>query len=572
MQQMPTGMHPSQMMQPQIVLLKEGTDTSQGKAQLISNINACQAVVDVVRTTLGPRGMDKLIHDDKGGVTISNDGATIMKLLQIVHPAAVTLVQISMSQDAEVGDGTTSVVLLAGEFLRESKPYIEEGVHPQVIIKAFRQAAKLATERLTEIAVKLNEETPEKRRDMLEKSAATSLNSKLVSGHKEFFAKMVVDAVLSLDPEHPNLEMIGMKKVQGGALQDSVLVEGVAFKKCFSYAGFEQMTKVFENPKICLLNVELELKAERDNAEIRIADVGAYQKIVDAEWDIIYDKLDKIAKSGANIVLSKLPIGDLATQYFADRGMFCAGRVDHGDLIRMQKATGGMIQTSCNDLNPSVLGTCTHFEEKQVGAERFNFFSGCKAASCCTLVLRGGAEQFIAEAERSLHDAIMNTRRLLKNPSVIAGGGAIEMELSAYLREYSRTIFGKQQLLIAAFAKALEVIPRQVSSNAGMDPTDVLNKLRMKHAQGGRWFGVDVVDGGICDTFESFVWEATVMKRNALEAATEAACLILSVDETVRNPSSEKPDARNYPGGRGMMGRGGGGRGRGRGRAPLRQM
>merc|ERR1719502_2083158 len=237
------------------------------------------------------------------------------------------------------------------------------------------------------------------------------------------------------------------------------------------------------------------------------------------------------------------------------------------DMLRMSRATGGAIQTSCNDLNESILGKCEKFEERQVGGERFNFFSGCPEAKACTLILRGGAEQFIAEAERSLHDAIMNTRRLLKNPSVIAGGGAIEMELSAYLREHSRTIYGKQQLLIGAYAKSLEVIPRQVSSNAGMDPTDVLNKLRMKHAHGGKWFGVDVVESGICDTFESYVWEATVMKRNALEAATEAACLILSVDETVRNPSSEKPDARNYGKGKG---RGGGGRGRGR--APLRQM
>jgi len=560
-------MHPGAMLQPQIVLLKEGTDTSQGKAQLISNINACQAVVDVVRTTLGPRGMDKLIHDDKGQVTISNDGATIMKLLQIVHPAAVTLVQISMSQDAEVGDGTTSVVLLAGEFLRECKPYIEEGVHPQVIVKAFRQASQLAVAKLEELAVRLESKDPATRRDMLEKSAATSLNSKLVSGHKEFFSKMVVDAVLSLD-DVQDLGMIGMKKVQGGALQDSMMVEGVAFKKTFSYAGFEQMTKTFDNPKIVLLNVELELKAERDNAEVRINDVASYQKIVDAEWDIIYDKLDKICKSGANIVLSKLAIGDLATQYFADRGMFCAGRVEFGDMQRMQRAIGAQIQTSCNDLNPSVLGSCEKFEERQVGGERFNFFSGCPTTRACTLILRGGAEQFIAEAERSLHDAIMNTRRLLKNPSVIAGGGAIEMELSAYLRDYSRTIFGKQQLLIGAYAKALEVIPRQVSSNAGMDPTDVLNKLRMKHAHGGKWYGVDVVESGICDTFESYVWEATVMKKNALEAATEAACLILSVDETVRNPGSEKPDARNY--GKGM-GRGRGG-GRGRGRPAMRQM
>ncbi|KAL1503628.1 hypothetical protein AB1Y20_012104 [Prymnesium parvum] len=560
-------MGPGAMLQPQIILLKAGTDTSQGKGQLISNINACQAVVDVVRTTLGPRGMDKLIHDENGNVTISNDGATLMKLLQIVHPAAVTLMQISMSQDAEVGDGTTSVVLLAGEFLREAKPYIEEGVHPQIIIKAYREAVTLAVNRLDELSVHLDAKEPNARRDMLEKSAATSLSSKLVSGHKEFFAKMVVDAVLSLD-DNQDITLIGMKKVQGGALQDSIMVEGVAFKKTFSYAGFEQMKKKFENPKIVLLNVELELKAERDNAEVRISDIASYQKVVDAEWDIIYDKLAKIVASGAQIVLSRLAIGDLATQYFADRGLFCAGRVTDDDMKRTARATGAAVQSSCNDLSPAILGSCAHFEERQVGGERFNFFSGCPEAKTCTIVLRGGAEQFIAEAERSLHDAIMNTRRLIKNPCVIAGGGAIEMELSAYLRDYSRTIFGKSQLMIAAFAKALEVIPRQVSANAGIDPTDVLNKLRMKHAQGHKWFGVDVVENGVCDTFESFVWEASVMKRNALLAACEAACLILSVDETVKNPTSEQPNGANYGKGMGQKGRGAlrqmGGRGRGR--------
>ena len=410
------GMAPSSMMQPSIILLKEGTDTSQGKAQLISNINACQAVVDVVRTTLGPRGMDKLIHDDQGNVTISNDGATLMKKLQIVHPAGNTLVQISMSQDAEVGDGTTSVVLLAGEFLRECKPYIDEGVHPQVIVKAFRAACAIALEKLDTLAIHLKETTSEKTREMLEKSAATSLSSKLVSGQRDFFAKMVVDAVLSLDGL--GLDLLGMKKVAGGALQDSMLVEGVAFKKTFSYAGFEQMTKSFADPKIVLLNVELELKAERDNAEVRVSDVASYQKVVDAEWDIIYDKLAKIVASGAQIVLSKLAIGDLATQYFADRGLFCAGRVADDDLKRVAKATGASVQTSCNDLSATVLGACKKFEERQVGGERYNFFSGCVKANTCTIILRGGAEQFIEEAERSLHDAIMNTRRLLKHPSV----------------------------------------------------------------------------------------------------------------------------------------------------------
>ena len=474
-----------------------------------------------------------------------------------------------MSQDAEVGDGTTTVVLLAGEFLRECKTYIEEGMHPQTIVKAYREACAVALKKLDTLAIQLDVMDPAARNDMLHKSAATSLSSKLVSGHKEFFAKMVVDAVNAVQGSPLGVDMIGMKKVPGGALQDSVLVDGVAFKKTFSYAGFEQMTKSFQNPKIVLLNVELELKAERDNAEIRVDNVAAYQQVVDAEWDIIYDKLAKIVASGANIVLSRLAIGDLATQYFADRGLFCAGRVADDDLKRMAKAVGASVQTSCNDLKEGILGTCDHFEEKQVGGERYNFFTGCSNAKTATILLRGGADQFLEEAHRSLHDAIMNTRRLIVNPSVIAGGGAIEMELSAHLREYSRNIYGKHQLIIAAFAKALEVVPRQVSANAGMDSTDVLNKLRMKHAHGGKWMGVDVVNNGVCDTFESFVWEATVMKRNALAAATEAACLILSVDETVRNPASAQPDANGASFGGRMRGRGqmaGRGRGRGRGR------
>lgn len=256
--------------QPTILLLREGTDTSQGKAQLVSNINAIGAVVDVLRTTLGPRGMDKLIHKDNQ-VTISNDGATLMKLLDVVHPAAKTLVDIARSQDAEVGDGTTSVVVIAGEFLREIKSFVEDGVHPQIIIKAFRSACEQALVQMDKLKVTLTTESDvAPLRDMLEKQAATSLSSKLVSGHKAFFAKMVVSAVLSLGEDMP-VHMIGIKKVQGGALQDSVLVEGVAFKKTFSYAGFEQQPKYFTDVRIVLLNVELELKAEKDNAEIRIS-------------------------------------------------------------------------------------------------------------------------------------------------------------------------------------------------------------------------------------------------------------------------------------------------------------
>jgi len=531
-----------------IILLKEGTDTSQGKPQILSNITACCSVADAVRTTLGPRGMDKLIVDDKGGVVISNDGATILKTLDIIHPAAKTLVDIAKSQDSEVGDGTTSVTLLAGEFLKQMKPFVEEGVHPQIIVKAVRKALSLALKKIDDIAVGIKKDDPKEFRQLLEKCAATALSSKLVAAHKDYFAKMVVDAVQILDDLMP-LNMIGIKKVQGGGLEDTVLVDGVAFKKTFSYAGFEMQRKSYDNPKIALLNVELELKSEKENAEVRVDDVGEYQKIVDAEWKILYDKLDSITASGANVVLSKLPIGDVATQYFADRDLFCAGRVPEEDLKRTMKACGGSVQTSVQNMGADVLGTCLTFEEVQVGGERFNLFKGCVQAKTCTIIIRGGAEQFMEETHRSLHDAIMIVRRAMKKDKVVAGGGAIEMALSSYLREQARSIKGKEQLLIAAYAKALEVIPRQLCDNAGFDATNILNKLRQKHSTGSKWAGVNIMKEDVSDNFEGFVWEPAVVKINALTAASEATCLILSVDETIKNPNSAQQQ---------------GGRGRGR--------
>lgn len=524
--------------QPQIILLKEGTDQSQGIPQLISNINACEAIADAVRTTLGPRGMDKLIVGENGHTVISNDGATILKELDIVHPAARTLVDIAKSQDAEVGDGTTSVVLLAVELLTQIKSLVEEDVHPQVLVKGYRKATNLALAKIREISVQIKRDDPVEMRKLLCRCAETALSSKLVARHKGFFGNMVVEAVSHLDDLLP-LNMIGIKKVQGGALEESQLIKGVAFKKTFSYAGFEMQPKKYQDPKIAMLNVELELKSEKENAEVRVKSVEEYQSIVDAEWNILYEKLANIVSSGAKVVLSKLPIGDVATQYFADRDVFCAGRVTEEDMKRTMKACGGSIQTSVQQLTNDVLGSCSDFEEIQIGGERYNMFIGCPNAKTVTLILRGGAEQFIEETERSLHDAIMIVRRAMKNDAVVAGGGAIEMEISRHLRDHSRTIAGKQQLIIAAYAKALEVIPRQLSDNAGFDSTNVLNKLRQKHATDGLWFGVDINSEGIVDNFEAFVWEPAVVRLNALTAASEAACLILSIDETISNPKSD---------------------------------
>jgi len=524
-------------MQPRIILLKEGTDTSQGVPQIVSNINACQMVVEAIRTTLGPRGMDKLIVDSKEKVTISNDGATILGLLDIVHPAAKTLVDIARSQDAEVGDGTTTVTLLAGEFMKKAKPYIEDGINSQIINRSYRKATAFALKKIQEIQVTVKRDDPKEQRELLKKCASTSMCSKLIAYNKDFFSDMVVDAVMCLDTLLP-LNMIGIKKVTGGSVTDSQLVKGVAFKKTFSYAGFEMQPKSYKMPKVLSLNIELELKAERDNAECRIDNVEEYQKIVDAEWNILYDKLDLMVASGARIILSKLPIGDVATQYFADRDIFCAGRVTQEDLNRTVKACGGTVLTTVNDIRDADMGLCELFEEVQIGNERYNLFKGCPKAKTCTLILRGGAEQFIDETERSLHDAIMIVRRALKNDSIVAGGGAIEMELSKELRTYAKTIHGKEQLLITAYAKALEIIPRQLCDNAGFDAITILNKLRQKHAQGAKWMGVDINSEDIADNFDACVWEPSIVKINALTAACEACCTILSIDETVKNPNS----------------------------------
>ena len=531
---------------PTIVVLKEGTDASQGKGQIISNINACIAIQETLKPTLGPLGSDILIVSSNQKTTISNDGATILKLLDVVHPAAKTLVDISRAQDAEVGDGTTSVTILAGELMKETKPFLEEGISSHIIMKGYRKAVNLAVEKIKELALDVS--TEEKgNRELLERCARTAMSSKLIYKNADFFVKMVVDAVLSLDREDLDDKLIGIKKIPGGAMEESLYVDGVAFKKTFSYAGFEQQPKSFENPKILSLNVELELKAEKDNAEVRVEHVEDYQAIVDAEWQIILNKLEQIEQTGANIVLSKLPIGDLATQYFADRDIFCAGRVSSDDMDRVIKAVGGSVQSTTSDIKEEHLGTCAKFDEIQIGSERYNLFKGCPQAKTCTLLLRGGAEQVIAEVERSLHDAIMIVKRALQNKLVVAGGGAIEMEISKYLRDYSKSIAGKQQLIISAFAKALEVIPRQLCENAGFDSIEILNKLRLAHSKGEKWYGVDFETENIGDNFSKFVWEPALVKINALNSATEATNLILSVDETIKSQESQSANAGMMP-------------------------
>ena len=527
------------MLNQPILVLKKDTENTKGKEQIISNIEACQAISEVVRTTLGPRGMDKMIINENG-TTISNDGATIIKLLNIEHPAAKSLADVAKSQDNEIGDGTTSVMIFAGELLKEAKQFIQDGISPQIIINGYWKALQLAKKKLEECAITINDKSEEEKRNLLLRCAQTSLNSKLIANYKEFFSEMIVNAVEKLEG-FKDKDLIGIKHVTGGSITDSLLIDGVAFKKSFSYAGFEQQPKKFENAKIIILNVELELKSEKENSELRISNPEDFQSFVDAEWKIINKKLENIINSGANVVLSKLPIGDLATQYFADRNVFCAGRVQSEDIERVSKATGASLLQTCNDITEKSLGTCGLFEEKQIGAERFNLFQDCPNSKTATIIIRGGAEQFIEEAERSMNDAIMVVRRASKATSIVAGGGAIEMELSKYVRNKGMEISGKEQLVILGFARALEIIPKTLAQNSALDAIEIMNKLRQKHyKEEDCKYGVNCFEGGITDTYINFVWEPTILKDNILNAATEAACTIISVDQTVKNPKSEQ--------------------------------
>ena len=528
------------MLNQPILLLKKGTENTQGKEEILSNIEACLALVEIIRTTLGPRGMDKMIISDGGSTTISNDGATIIKLLNIEHPAGKSLVDVAKSQDNEIGDGTTSVMIFAGELLKEAKQFIEDGMSPQIIINGYWKGLQAARKRLEECAITINDKSEEEKRNLLLKCAETSLNSKLIANYKEFFSNMIVEAVEKLEG-FKDKDLIGIKHITGGSITDSLLIDGVAFKKSFSYAGFEQQPKKFKDAKIIILNVELELKSEKENSELRISNPEDFQSFVDAEWKIINKKLENIVNSGANVVLSKLPIGDLATQYFADRNVFCAGRVAAEDIERVAKATGACLLQTCNDITEKSLGTCGLFEERQIGAERFNLFMECPKSKTATIIIRGGAEQFIEEAERSMNDAIMIVRRASKATSIVAGGGAIEMELSKYVRNEGMKISGKEQLIVLGFAKALEIIPKTLAQNSALDAIDIMNKLRQKHnKEDDCKFGVNCFDGGIIDTYINYVWEPTILKENILNSATEAACSIINVDQTIKNPKSEQ--------------------------------
>lgn len=492
------------------------SDTREGKPQLLSNIEAWKEVAEYLSTTLGPYGSDKMFVS-KDNILITNDGATILKKKNFDHPAVRILSSISFNQDKTIGDGTTSVVLLASEFLQKLKSLIKDDFPIKDIIDTLQNIKELCLTKLEELKLDYQD-------DYLFKVAETALNSKILKYHKEHFGKMVVNGIKEIE----DLSLLGIKKVPGGNIKESELVEGIAFEKCFTYAGYEQQPKKITNPKVACLNIELEWKAEKENAELKINSVEEYDQFVDAEWKIINDKLKEIVDSGANVVLSKLPIGDYATQYFAKHNVFCAGRVDDSDLKRVAVFANAPITSNASYLK---VGECELFEEIQVGKTRFNFLkSSSKKAT--TMILRGPCNTILDELERSINDSLMVVKNVLKNKEVLCGGGSVEMQLSALVRKTGNECRNKNFLVYTCIAQAFEIIPFILAQNFGIDAIATIQLLRKKHHFNEFTFGVDN-EKMISDMKNKCVYEPVEVKRNIIRAAFSAAIAILEVDMTI---------------------------------------
>lgn len=483
-------------------------DSRSGIPHILSNIEVCESVASLLSTTLGPYGLDKLFYGKK--MLLTNDGATILDNMEFKHPVARLLCSLSKSQDNEVGDGTTSVILLTSAILSTHQSLIKEGFPVEVIRTTLKELSKQCLEHLETLKVEFSE-------DNLRKLGETCLNSKNIRGNRTHFSSMLVDALRTGDELH-------IEKVSGGSLGDSFLVPGIAFKKTFTYAGYEQQPKKIVNPKICCMSIELEWKSERENAEIRVSGVEEYQKVVDAEWMLIKEKLDDIISSGANVVLSGMSIGDYATQYFSRAGIFSAGRVQ--DLSRIAKAFNGRV---CSSTKYIKLGRCDLFEERQLGDTRFNYFEG-KSANSKTLVLRGPGSEILDEVERAVHDAVCVIKTAVKHCNIVCGGGSVEMQLSKLCRDLSFKKEAQRMFVCRALSMAFEKIPSQLAANFGLDPVTTVQGLRQAHSTGST-HGVSL--SGNEDMAALGVFEPLEVKRNMLKAAFGAVDAILSVDSTI---------------------------------------
>ncbi len=534
-----------------IFILPEGAIRTRGKDALKTNIAAAKAVADAVRTTLGPKGMDKMLVDSLGDVVITNDGATILEEMQIENPAAKMIMEVAKTQDKIVGDGTTTAAVMAGELLKKAEELLEQEIHPTVIIKGFMLAKQKSLEVLDKIATKvtINDE------NVLKQLAQTAMTGKSAEMAAEHLAEMVMRAARRVSEVKGNTvecrtDNIKLEKREGGSVTDTQLIQGVVIDKEVVHSG---MPKRIEKAKIALLDAALEIKELEGDAKINIDSPDKFQAFLDQQEKQLKDMVEKVVKSNANVVLCQKGIDDVAQHYLAKKGILAARRVKKSDMELLAKATGANIISNLNDLGHDDLGYAEVVYEKKVADEEMVFIEGCKDPKAVTILIRGGTQHIVDELERGLNDAIKGVASALDLGKIIGGGGASEMEVARELRKYAETFKGREQLAIVAFAEALEVVPRALAENAGLDPIDMLVELRAEHDKGRVSSGLDVFTGKSQDTLKTGVVEPLKIKIQAIKSASEAAEMILRIDDVISSGKSERMP-KMPPGAGGDMG------------------
>jgi len=543
-----------------VLILKEGTNRSTGKDAQRNNITAAKIVAETVRSTLGPRGMDKMLVSTIGDVTITNDGATIMKELDVQHPAAKMLVEVAKTQDNEVGDGTTTAVLLSGELLSESEKLLDQNVHPTIIVDGYKKAAEKAIEILDKISIPIQEKDDETLRQI----ATTAMYSKGIAAARDLFADIAVKAVRQVAEKgegglKADIDLIKVLKKNGKSLSETELVRGIVVDKEFAHA---QMPKRVENAKIALVNAKLEIEKTEFDAKININNPDQMHLFLEEEEKMLKEMVEDVAKTGATVLFSEKGIDDLALHYLAKRGIAAVKNVSSGDIEKLSKATGGKVVASVKDLSTESLGAAKIVEETKIGDDKLVYVRDAKNPKAVTIVIRGGTEHVVDEAERSLHDALSVVRNAMEDGKIVAGGGAPEAEVAKRLREYAVKVGGREQLAIEGFANALEAVPTTLAENAGLDPIDVLVELRSKHEQSGTnpWWGIDVYSGKVKDMRKLNVIEPLRVKQQVIKSASEAAGMILRIDDVIAAKGMDKGGMGGGKGGMppGMGGMGGG--------------
>ncbi|MGZ5499604.1 MAG: thermosome subunit beta [Nitrososphaeraceae archaeon] len=538
-----------------VVILREGTKENKGREAQKNNLTAAKLVAEVVKSSLGPRGMDKMLVDSLGDVTITNDGATILKEIDVQHPAAKMVVEVAKSVDNEVGDGTTSSVIFTGALLEKAEELIDKNVHPSVIVDGYTAASIEALQTLDKIAIKVKTDD----RDLLAKIANTSMYSKLVSEDSPVLSKIVVDATQMIADSNEktktlkvDLDNIKVEKKAGGSMQDTSLIKGIVLDKEVVHSG---MPKRIEKAKIALINSPLEIEKTEMSAEIRISDPQQMQMFLEEENNMLRAMVEKVKSSGANVLLCQKGIDDLAQHYLAKDGILAVRRVKESDMLKLTKATGARLVNNIDDLSSKDLGSADVVEERKVENDKWVFIEGCKNPKAVTILVRGGSQRVVDEADRSLHDALMVMKDVLEKPFIVAGGGAPEAYIATHIRNWSSTLEGREQLAVIKFAEALETIPISLATNAGMDPIDTMAELRAKQNKGMKWTGVNVRSTTVSDMFKQNILEPVVIKEQIIKSATEAACMLLRIDDVIASSKSKGgPPGGGMPGGMGGMG------------------